>query len=170
MLPMACTASARLKLTDDRTVSVPSPPVSFDHVAGIVDHIGVVTGATKHLVGTSAAIQRVGTCQDPSQNVRAAIANKDVIEVVARRAKRRAASQRQVLHEGQRGKREADRRLDRIGALAIELGHHVAHIVDHIGVVARATKHLVGTGPAIEGVVAAQAGDHVARWFPSEYR
>ena len=62
-----------------------------------------------------------------------------------------------------RGKREAHRRLDRIGALAIEFGHHVAHIVDHIGVVARAPEHPVRTGTAIEDVVAAEARQHVRR-------
>ena len=43
------------------------------------------------------------------------------------------------------------------------LGHHVAHIVDHIGVVARAPEHPVPTGTAIEDVVAAQACQHVRR-------
>ena len=48
-------------------------------------------------------------------------------------------------------------------ALAIEFGHHVAHIVDHIGVVARAPDHPVRTGTAIEDVVAAEACQHVRR-------
>ena len=42
MSPMACTGSARLKLTDDCTVSVPLATGLVDHVARIVDHVGVV--------------------------------------------------------------------------------------------------------------------------------
>ena len=59
MLPIACTVSARLKLIDDRTVSVAVAARLVHHVADIVDHIGVVASAAIHLVGTNTAIQRV---------------------------------------------------------------------------------------------------------------
>ena len=54
------------------------------------------------------------------------------------------------------GKAEADRRLNRVSPAPTGLVDHVARIVDHIGVVASAAKHLVGTGAAIQRVVAAK--------------
>ena len=53
------------------------------------------------------------------------------------------------------------RRLHRVGALVGALGHHVAGVVDDVGVVAGAADHGVGAGAAVERVVAGVAGDGV---------
>ena len=55
----------------------------------------------------------------------------------------------------------ADRRLNRIGAFVRGLGHDVAGVVDHIGIVAGAADQGVGARSAIERVVAGAAGQHV---------
>ena len=66
MSPMACTGSARLKLIDDCTVSMPLATGLVDHVAGIVDHVGVVASAAQHVVGAGAAIEQCRCRQGPS--------------------------------------------------------------------------------------------------------
>ena len=66
MSPMACTASARLKLIDDlHRVNAASTGL-VDDVAGIVDHIGVVASPAKHVVGAGAAIEQGRCRQGPS--------------------------------------------------------------------------------------------------------
>ena len=76
-----------------------------------------------------------------------------LVECVARAVDRARPSQRQVLDVAYGvdsiGKAEADRRLNQVRAVAAGLVDHVARIVDHIGVVARATEHRVRTGTAI---------------------
>ena len=69
------------------------------------------------------------------------------------------AGERQVLDVG--AERIGDRGQHRVGALAGVLDHHVADIVDHVGVVAEPARHGVGTGAAVEDVVAAIAGEGV---------
>ena len=39
--------------------------------------------------------------------------------------------------------------------------HHIADVVDHIGVVAKAASHAVGTGPAVENIGGTVPGDDV---------
>jgi hypothetical protein len=119
------------------------------HVAGVVDHIGVVAEAADHGVGAGAAIE----------NVVAAVAGDRVGEAVAGAVDVAAAGQRQVLDIGADG--VGDRRLHRVGARVEHLRHHVADVVDDIGVVAEAADHGVGAGAAVEDVVAAVAGDRV---------
>ena len=88
------------------------------------------------------------------EDVRGAIAGDDVVQGVAGAVDRARPSQRQVLDVayGVNGisKAEADRRLNQVRAVAAGLVDHVARIVDHIGVVARATEHRVRTGTAIQ--------------------
>ena len=78
---------------------------------------------------------------------------------------RRRAGQRQVLDIALGMDRirqaEADRRLHRVGAVAAGLVGHIASIVHHIDVVARAAKHRVGTSTAIQRVVAVKAGQRI---------
>ena len=38
------------------------------------------------------------------------------------------------------------------------LRHHVADVVDNIDVVAKPASHAVGTGPAVEAIIAAKTG------------
>src|SRR5262249_31589823 len=69
-----------------------------------------------------------------------------------------------------RGQGVADAREHGVVALAGILGHHVADIVDHVGIVAAAARHLIGAAAAVEAVgagvaeqliVAAEAGQTV---------
>ena len=135
-----------------------------DHVARIVDHIGVVARAAEHRVGTGTAIESIVAAK-PGQDIRAAIADEDVVEIVAGTIDVGRPGQRQVLDAAQGmnrvGKAEGDRRLNQVNTVATGLVNHVAGIVDHIGVVARATEHRVGTGTAIQRVVAAKAGQDI---------
>jgi hypothetical protein len=89
------------------------------------------------------------------------VAGDDVGERVAGAVDVGAAGQGQVLDIG--AERVADRRLHRVGAAAHGGGfrHHVAGVVDHVGVVAVAADQRVGADAAVEGVVAAVAGDDV---------
>ena len=120
-----------------------------DHVAGVVDDVGVVAGA--------AVI--VSAPAPPSRVLLPLLPVSDVVERVAGAVDVAAAGQRQVLDIG--AERVADRRLHRVGAFAERLGHHVAGVVDDVGVVAGAAAHRVGAGAAVERVVAAVAGDDV---------
>ena len=71
------------------------------------------------------------------------------------------AGERQVLEIG--AERIGDRGQHRVGALAGVLDHHVADIVDHVGVVAEPARHGVGAGAAVEDVVAGIAGEAVGQ-------
>ena len=101
-------------------------------------------------VDATATIQRVGT-GTPDQDIVAAIAGQHVVESVAGRVDGTRAGQRQVLDAADGvyriGKAEADRRQNRVGAVATGLVDHVARIVDHIGVVAGAAKHRSAPAP-----------------------
>ena len=55
-----------------------------------------------------------------------------------------------------------DARLDSIGALAGQFGGHIANVGNNINVIAGAAKHRVGTGCAVEHIVAAKASEGVA--------
>ena len=57
--------------------------------------------------------------------------------------------------------RVGDRRLHRVGAFADGFRHHIAGVVDDVGVVAGAADHGVGARAAVERVVADAAGEHV---------
>ena len=69
------------------------------------------------------------------------------------------AGQDQVLDIG--AERVVDRRLHRVVARVERLRDHVAGVVDHVDVVARAADHGVGAAGAVERVVAATAGEDV---------
>ena len=158
MLPIACTriSKAEADRGQNRVAAVAARLVH--HVADIVDHISVVARPAKHLVGTNTPVQRVAAVKT-RQHVGAAIANHDVVERIARRTEsaqsRSASGSRCADGMNGIGKAEADRGLNRVAAVATRLVDHVADIVDHIGVVASAAKHLVGTGTAIQRVVTA---------------
>ena len=137
-----------------------------DEVAGIVDDVGVVAEATNHHVGAGATVERI-VAAETNEHVGGCTAGDDVGVVVADADESRAR-QGQVLDIG--AERVVDRRLHRVGALADGFRHHVADIIDDIGVVARSTRQGVVAGPAVErivavtaeeGVVAAQAGQGV---------
>ena len=57
----------------------------------------------------------------------------------------------------------AEQRHHRVEALAGILRHHVAGIVDDIGVVAGAARHRVGARAAVDDIVAAVAGEVVGK-------
>jgi hypothetical protein len=75
-------------------------------------------------------------------------------------------SERQVLDIG--AERVADRRLHRVGARIERFRHHVADVVDDVGVVADAADHRVGTHAAAEGIVAGAAGERVGAGIAGE--
>ena len=54
-----------------------------DHVAGVVDRIGVIADAPGHGIGAGPAIQRV-VAVSTDENIGAAVADEDVVETVAR--------------------------------------------------------------------------------------
>ena len=55
----------------------------------------------------------------------------------------------------------ADRALDRIDACACKLGDGVADVVDEIEIIAGLSMHVVGTGAAVEGIVAESAKQEI---------
>src|SRR6476659_9146480 len=111
-------------------------------------------------IGARIADERV-VAAAAGENVVAGIAGDDVGVVVAGAVDVAAAGQGQVLDVG--AERVADRRLHGVGAAAHSGGfrHHVAGVVDDIGVVAVATGQGVRAHAAVEGVVAAVAGDDI---------
>ena len=119
------------------------------HVAGVVDHVGVVAVAAGQRVRAYAAVE----------GVVAAVAGDDVGVAVAGAVDVGAAGQGQVVDVG--AEREAHRRLHQVGAFAGIFGHHVAGVVDQIGVVAGTALHGVGARAAVEDVVAAAADERV---------
>jgi hypothetical protein len=122
-----------------------------DHVAGVVDDVGVVAGAADHGVGACAAVQRVGR----------GVAGERVVQRIAGGVDRRRAGERDVLDV--RGQRVAHRGLDEVGAFADVLGRHVAGVVDDVGVVAGAADHRVGTRAAIQRVRRGVSGERVVQ-------
>ena len=112
------------------------------HIAGILHDIGVAAGAA-------------------GEHVDAAVAGDDVVEAVAGAVDVSGAGQGQVLDIC--AERVSDRRLHRVGAGADAGGfrHHIAGVVDDVGVVAGAADHSVGAAGAVERVGASVAGDGV---------
>ena len=118
-------------------------------VAGIVDDVGIVADAAHHGVGAGATIE----------GVVAAVAGEDVGVTVAGAVEVGGPGQGEVVDIG--AEREAHRRLHEVGAFAGIFGHHVADVVDQIGVVAGTPLHGVGARAAVEDIVAAAAGERV---------
>ena len=107
---------------------------------------------------TRTAIERV-VARATGQHVVAAVAGQRVIVIVAGAVDRRGAGERQVLHV--RTQRVAHAALHGVGAFVQVLGHHVAHIVHHVGVVACTTKHRVATRSTRQHVIVGIAREHV---------
>ena len=107
--------------------------------------------AAAHGVGAGAAVEEVV----------AGVAEDRVRQSVAEALQVGAALQDQVLHV--RRQRVVDRGENRVVALGRVLDHHVADIVDDIGVVAGTADHGVGADAAIEDVAAGIAEDGVRR-------
>ena len=123
------------------------------HVADIVDHVGVVAEPARHGVGAGAAVE----------DVVAGVAGEAVGQGIAGAVEVGGAGERQVLEVG--AERIGDRGQHRVGAFAGVLDHHVADIVDHVGVVAEPARHGVGAGAAVEDVVAGIAGEAVGQAY-----
>ena len=121
-----------------------------DGVAGIVDDIGVVAEAAAHEVGAEAAVE----------DIVADVAGEGVGVVIAGAVDRGDAGEVEILDIG--AEREADRAPDDVDAARrAGLDHHVADIVDDIGIAAVAAGHGVGAGAAVEHVDLAVAGQAV---------
>ena len=115
---------------------------------------GVVAAVSGQHVVAGAAIQRVGE----------AVAQDVVVEAVAG-AIERSAHQLEVLDIG--GEGEADHADNGVlRALVEQFGHHVAGLVDEIGVVAGATAHRVGAREAVQCVVIVATGQHIVAAGP----
>src|SRR6185436_4273263 len=117
-----------------------------------VDHVGVITQAARHGVGTESAVKYVV----------AIVAGERVIERIAGGVDVPGAGEGQVLQVRPEG--EAYRGLHAVDAARHPgqgLDHLVEHVVHDIGVVARAPAHRVGASATVEQVVAGIAGERV---------
>ena len=126
--------------------------LSVDHVAGVVDHIGIVAGAADQRVVAGAAVEHVA----------AGVAGEDVVERVAGAVDGGRAGQRQVLDIG------AERVGDDCSAPCRCLRRQFSvttspAAVDDVGVVAGAADQGVVAGAAVEDVVAGVAGERRCR-------
>ena len=117
-----------------------------DEVTVAVDFVGIVAGATGHAVFAAAAIQLVG----------AAVAEEHVARIVAGGVERARAGQHDVLDAVISRAVEVDRDagLNDIVGIAAGLDDDVLGAVHYVGVVADAAVERVGTGAAVESVVA----------------
>ena len=137
------------RVTDRGLHHIDALPRQFDHgVPGIVDHIAVIARATRHPVRAEAAVEHVV----------AGIAGQDIVERVARPGQR-GAGQRQ--HLDVRAQGIIDRGEHHVGAGGRLFYHHVAGIIDDIAIVARAARHRIRAGAAVEHVVSGVAGQDV---------
>ena len=114
-----------------------------------VENINIVAGtATQEVVARAAA-----------NLVAAAVAEYAVIQHIARQLQCRAAGGRQPLQ--MRTEHITHGRVHRVNTLVGELNHHITRIIDNITVVAQATTQVVGSGAAVECVVATQTHQNV---------
>ena len=118
-------------------------------VARIVHHIGVGARASDQRVGAGPAVE----------HVRRGIAGDDIVEPVARAVDGGGSRQRKVFKVGPQ--RVADRGLHRVGAFIQVLGDDIARVVQHVGVVAEASGHDIGSGAPVQPVVGRVAGEAV---------
>ena len=139
---------------DHRVDAAEAGILLLDHrVADVVDVIGVVAVAALHRVGARSAVEDVVAAQT-LELVVAGVADDRVGERVAGAA-HGGAGQRQVLDVGRQ--RVVEARDHRVGAPAGRLDHHVAGMVDRVGVVAGEARKGVGARRAVEDVVAGRA-------------
>src|SRR6185295_15304439 len=122
----------------------------LDHlVAGGVNHIGVAAAAARHGVGAGHPVELVG-----------AFVTGDLVgDAVAAAGNGGAAQQLQVLQAG--GEDIGDEALHLVGAVPTALVDDVLGVVDHVGVIPDAAYETVGTGLAIERVVAPRPAQRV---------
>ena len=120
-----------------------------DDIPGCIHDVGVIPRATDQGIRPRPAIQHVGR----------AIAGQDIVQRITGAVQIGRPGQRQVLEVGSQG--IGDRRLHRVVAFVELFGDHVAHVVDDIRVVARATDQGIRPGSAIQHVVAAVARQHI---------
>ena len=153
-------------------------------IQDVIDDVDVVADPTTHRIDIRAAVQRIvaGTAKQrviagqTVQRVGADVAGQRVVAVISGTGDRQGAGDDQVFNVGRQ--RDADRTVDRVGALGSILGHHVKRAGDDIGIVVGAAAHRVGTAAAIERIVAATAkhrvvtqvaGQHVGRRVTGQY-
>src|SRR5262245_6562755 len=143
-------------------------------VAGIVDHIGVVSGAAGHLVRPAAAVERVIAAAAREyvaaaravENIGRAIAGQRVGECVAG-AVGGGPKQDQLFEIGT--ERVVDRRFYAVDARASGFRNLIADLVDDIDVVAVAAGHPIRAGVAVQRVVAVAADERVVAGAAAEH-
>ena len=122
-----------------------------DDIAGIVDGVGVVSQAADHRIGTRGTIDDI-----------VAVATRDGVgQGVAGHGETGADRRGEVLDVGAEG--VVDRRVDGVRAFGDGLGHHIAGVVDGVGVITETADHGVGTRGAVDDIVAVAARDGVGQ-------
>ena len=118
-----------------------------DHVAGVIDGVGIVAGAPGHGIGARAAIE----------DIVSRIAGQVVGQCIAGRVDVRGPGERDVFDTvlvGPRG-RKGHRRVDKVGSgIRRPLDHDIGGAVDVEGVIANTSRHRVVSRSPIQRVVA----------------
>ncbi len=105
-----------------------------DHIAHVIDDVGVIAGPAKQGIDAGAAVESV-VATSPREDIRGTVAGQDVVERIARPINRRATGEREVLDMVAQG--PGERTLNRVGALIQVFQNRIAR-PNHIGVIAQA--------------------------------
>jgi hypothetical protein len=139
-------------------VSTPSIGRLGDHVAGVIDDIGVVAHAAHHGVRARAAVEEIGAVA-PLKVIGGPITDQHVVQPIANAVDRRRSGEEQVLHIG--AEAVGDAGVDGVEAAAGRFGDGVAAVIDNIGVVAHPAGQDVGARAAVQPIISRAAGDDV---------
>ena len=111
-------------------------------------------------VAAAAAARGVRAAVLQLDEVRASAAGDFVVIGIAAEIVADVVRRGQVFHVD-RQHIDGEARADLVRALAADLGDRVAGVIDEVEVITRAARHAVGSGAAVESVVAAIAGERV---------
>ena len=138
------------------TVSVPSVAASVTTSPASSIGVGVVSQAADHRIGTRGAVDDI-----------VAVATGDGVgQGVAGHGETGADRCGEVLDVGPEG--VVDRRVDGVRAFGDGLGHHIAGVVDGVGVITETADHGIGTRSTIDDIVAVAACDRVGELVARE--
>ena len=111
----------------------------------------IVTAPAGQGIVAVSAVSRI-IARTAIQGIVAAIAEKHVVGGTARAVDAGRSRQGEIFDV--RPEREGDAAFHRIGALISRFRHHIAGLVHHIGIIARAPDHRVAAQPAVQAIVA----------------